>query len=1311
MENNKIIKWIFNLIKFAIIKLDYVQNFIEKKYNYFNKYEFDDLTSNIDFKEINDNQKTYLDSIKWAVQNNNIKNIALTGFYGTGKSTILNIFKKRNKSYKYLQISLSTFSDSDYTDDKIESSILQQIFYSKKHYILSESRLKRIKNKKYFIGKAFFFILWVISIIYIFFPNILLSILCRNESFGDLIISNFTYEKSVSLFLILVFLIGAIIIISKSFKEVINLKLNKLSIKDLELIPKDSKDDLLNKNLDEIIYFFEKTNVNIVFIEDLDRFEKSQILIKLRELNSLINNCEDIKNKVTFIYAIKDEMFSLNNERAKFFDFIIPIIPIINYENSYEILKPRLTNYKNISDDFLKNVSPYLNDMRTLKNILNEFKIYEKILNFKIEEIKTSKDDNTSSGKEKANDNIEEIKTVKDDFNSQKLLALIIYKNYYPKDFSDVQQQKGILYSIFEKKETLFNDIKDKIENEIKAEELHKKMLNEEKTSDINMLRKEYIYELLIQLNENSIHNVKQILDVGITFNNNLLLVDENFNKLTKTENIRYCTEVSEDYWEISYGSYTRNSNISFKTIETKVNKNFDYFQRANLINEKNNNKIASIDNKILLLQNDIKNLGYLDISEANSFVEAKVIKKYINSTIIENNLINTKTISNIDNPKKINKELLENESNDEIQFFEKTNQVTNYKLLETLLIEGYVDEHFINYISYFYEGSLTADDNNLKKKIIEQEIISFDHKIDNTARLVEKLAVNNFKKQSVLNYEILEYLLNGDEREKLKLLLDNISKDEYINFEFIKGFIMYLEKDNLRKNNLPFFINIISNRWNGFWEFLCKNNLDSDILEKVLSIILVFQNSKEIENQKIIDYINNSEKFLEIFKGKIDDEELLDKLKYLKIKFKNIKYFDKRKSLFEKIYLNNLFEINSAMIFEILSFLKIIDKNNELIYTENDIYNSNYTSIISSRSTSLINYIESQINLYVNNVFLNIETNINESEDSILRILKIKELDVELIPKILLKENNKLTNITDIREDYWDLLFENNKIKPNWLNLIVHYERNENFSIFVNYLNLEENYLTLSRELIITDEDNEYNENTEDFIKSLLNSTISNDSFSHVVNSIEKKYDDISILEVENHDIISIMISTKKINLTQENLDYLETIKSQLNVKLIEQNEDIFTSNFNDYSLPNNLIYNIITSNIIKNSTKDLIIEKLDSTIQSFDKSKLNEILNYLLKSNFINYSYDLYVNLLKNSSNINDKVNLVIKYFEKLDDNEITETLNLIDPEFEKINNEEKVNIPLTHENIKLLELLKGKKIKNFFIKKTDNCSVSYY
>src|SRR5690606_7193119 len=110
-------------------------------------------------------------------------------------------------------------------------------------------------------------------------------------------------------------------------KQIFKLRINKVSFSDAEFVPKHNDISIINKYVDELIYFFEKTKTQIVFIEDIDRFEDAvDIFIKLRELNIIINNSKDIKQKVTFIYAIKDELFSKNNEKTKFFDLIIPII-------------------------------------------------------------------------------------------------------------------------------------------------------------------------------------------------------------------------------------------------------------------------------------------------------------------------------------------------------------------------------------------------------------------------------------------------------------------------------------------------------------------------------------------------------------------------------------------------------------------------------------------------------------------------------------------------------------------------------------------------------------------------------------------------------------------------------------------------------------------------------------------------------------------------------------------------------------------------------------------------------------------------
>lgn len=71
-------------------------------------------------------------------------------------------------------------------------------------------------------------------------------------------------------------------------------------------------DSFFDKYLDEIIEFFDATGTDLVVFEDLDRFGDPRIFESLRGLNTLINSSANWKNRdqpLRFIYAIKDSVF------------------------------------------------------------------------------------------------------------------------------------------------------------------------------------------------------------------------------------------------------------------------------------------------------------------------------------------------------------------------------------------------------------------------------------------------------------------------------------------------------------------------------------------------------------------------------------------------------------------------------------------------------------------------------------------------------------------------------------------------------------------------------------------------------------------------------------------------------------------------------------------------------------------------------------------------------------------------------------------------------------------------------------------
>ena len=299
----------------------------------------------------------YLNSIEWALQNRSkIKNIAIAGSYGSGKSSVIQTFQKKHKhndDYNFLNISLATFKEEskgkkipDKEKDDIlrliELSILQQLFYHEKDKNIPDSGFKKIKSHKdkYLWLLAFGLVVFTTSFLHLVFPSFLAKFSVLNLTPNN---SNFFHYTSVA-----IVFIGSLFMLFKSIRIFKGITIKKLGISNasIEIDNKISK-SILNNHIDEILYFFEVTNNNIVIIEDLDRFEQTDVFTKLREINLLINRSKKIEKDVVFIYAIRDDMFQ-DKDRTKFFDFIIPIIPIINSSNSNEKLLKiiKSNNYK-----------------------------------------------------------------------------------------------------------------------------------------------------------------------------------------------------------------------------------------------------------------------------------------------------------------------------------------------------------------------------------------------------------------------------------------------------------------------------------------------------------------------------------------------------------------------------------------------------------------------------------------------------------------------------------------------------------------------------------------------------------------------------------------------------------------------------------------------------------------------------------------------------------------------------------------------------------------------------------------------------
>nr|WP_306287422.1 hypothetical protein [Pseudoalteromonas sp. WY3] len=128
----------------------------------------------------------------------------------------------------------------------------------------------------------------------------------------------------------------------------------------------------------------------------------------------------------------------------------------INNSSAYEEIK---------GSSFLREVSYYLDDMRLIHNIFNEFEIYYQILN-------------------------------KENVKSIKLFALIIFKNVYPSDFELLHHGKGFFRELCNKKNKFIKSEKENNEINIKVLESDIKASEDDELSSCSELVSVYLQKL-----------------------------------------------------------------------------------------------------------------------------------------------------------------------------------------------------------------------------------------------------------------------------------------------------------------------------------------------------------------------------------------------------------------------------------------------------------------------------------------------------------------------------------------------------------------------------------------------------------------------------------------------------------------------------------------------------------------------------------------------------------------------------------------------------------------------------------------------
>lgn len=1026
--------------------------------------------------------KIYDDALNFVFDNDDIKNVALSGPYSAGKSSVLETYKSKHPDIRCLHISLahfeSTKSDSgnptEYSEAVLEGKILNQLIHQIDPDKIPQTNFKvkqKVSVRKIIISTAIitsflilvayigFFYDWcnfVSALTLEWLKNMLMwttnsamlllsGLLCAGI-FGIVTYSIITTQKNKNIF-------------------------KKLNIQGNEIeIFEENDDSYFDKYLNEVLYLFENSDADVIIFEDMDRYNVNQIFEKLREINTLINNkkTKEKNTPIRFFYLLRDDIF-VSKDRTKFFDFIIPIVPVIDGSNSYDQFIEHFKQggfFELFDEVFLQGLSLYIDDMRILKNIYNEFVIYHN----RIQSI---------------------------ELNNNRLLAIIAYKNIFPRDFSDLQLGMGFIHTLFENKTEFIKQELKNIDIQIKEIEEKIRLTNDEILDSIDELDAVYL-----------------LSNYQITY-----VAGKNISAYkTRVQLVKAMKDNPNDvqYYVPNHG----NRQLNLTSELEKLLQNPEYIKRKEAIERK-------IDNQIENLKAEIQTL-----KKQKSIIQ--------NSRLRE--IITKENIDNIFSVTYINEIGEENK-------YEEIKASPYFPLIKYLVRNGFIDETYSDYMTYFYENSLSRIDKNFLLSVTDQIPKDYSYSLKNPQLVLSRLRVVDFDHVEILNFDLLCYLLktkpNND--KYLTSLLQQLMRTK--NYKFIGEFLEAQTETSL-------FVESINNIWPSIFHCILVESGFSDAQKKQYAIYTLYYSSDADiealnENSCLSAFISSSPDFLDINKPKIN--KLIAGFSLIGVRFAWINHDVSNKDLFAAVYKNNLYQLTFDLICLILEVVYGLKKSS-------DFNNKNYTLIISKQDEPLAQYVNKNIDQYINIMLDNCGECITDEEPTALAILNNSEIDRENKKEYISFLQTVIERIeTVLDKELWSMLLQEKLVNYSENNILNYFFLSKNGldSFLVQFINDFNYNLKFDNDSINSD----FGENSaSNFFNAIVTcNELTNERYESFLRALNMYYTSFSNTDIEE-DKILILIKLNIIRMSDSVLMFMREHYPDQLMPFITHNIDQYT-------------------------------------------------------------------------------------------------------------------------------------------------------
>ena len=911
-----------------------------------------------------------------------VRNIAVTGQYGAGKSSFLRTyFKKRHTNALWVSLALFLEDEEEGApkpgtaefEHRLELSILQQIFHVRK-----DSPWK-------IIGLLACVILIGVSVVCMVQPDFLVKYVSEA-------VHRFVIVWSWLIFWAAALLAAAPVAILSYLllRWITHLGIKCVGVSggigsvEIEMTDDLKNCSILNRNIKAIINYFATSDSSIVIFEDIDRFNDVRIFTKLRELNLLLNNSRQIAKKrkpIRFIYALREELFKDEMERTKFFEFIIPIIPRVNASNSQTELLAFLKDcIEEVDEKFkklVKDVSPYISDMRLLNNICNEFYTYHQ--------------------------------QIVDCTSEAELFGLVVFKNFFPKDFALMHHGDGVIKKLMEAKSSAQNALLATIDAGIKkcSDEITK--INNESATTIDNLRLLYYAGLMRQLKQSS-----QVALHGNWRSVNRIIHDPDWFDLLRNN------QIQSDY----------EGQISWKKVEKGVDSECTYDEHVKRVEGKANGRIEKLREEMQELRAErlaVRRKTMVELMTDGALTE-EVIRKNV---------------------------------------LDECTEWQDQELFLILVKNGYLNEQYHYNISVFHEvdGVSSFKDYCFELAVTKGERTDWADVLEKPKEVIGNLSTKYFCEPSVMNFSVCRELVKSPSNEKTQEFLRLITRKNRNNYEFVNGCLETIEE---RAEKLRFCGLLAEANDNYFTElieaFHRENCWSRDFVEKQLGLFIVWamkQNQPVTLSATVREFIEETETMPQLLQrnGIVGVDALTDFVAKFNLKFKKLDCAAAKETGFLGVVLTQ-----KAYVFEHDLLRGILDAEGVDVI---DFDKKNYSVIC--RHAAVSEYVDAGFSIYLNAVYLKLKEQQEDDVDNVAKVIGRDELKDDDKDVFLEKQQgeSKIDNVRKLNTTK-ALVYaiKANWIVPTWANVLQVWDRrNEKGVSLFDFMGREENVAELAKE------------------------------------------------------------------------------------------------------------------------------------------------------------------------------------------------------------------------------------------------------